>query len=142
MKLIRFNHQPFFTDFLDQAFNSSDSILNKFSNCEVPAANIIENDQDFQIDLVVPGRNKEDFKISIENNLLSITSENEQVNESNTKNYTRREFVHSGFCRTFTLSKNIDTEKINASYQNGILQITLPKKEEEKSNTVKKINVS
>jgi HSP20 family protein len=107
-------------------------------NCAVPAANISETDNDFTIALAVPGLSKEDFKIEIENNLLTIFSEKKESKEENTENYTRKEFMVGSFSRSFTLPKSIDTEKIQAQYNNGILNVVLPKKEEEKNAKFKR----
>ena len=96
----------------------------------VPAVNIKENEKDFQLELSVPGRSKEDFNIEIDDNILSISSEVKPENEVEKNNYTRREFAFSSFKRSFTLPESVDGEKINANYENGILMFTLPKKEE------------
>lgn len=96
----------------------------------VPAVNIKENEKDFQLELSVPGRAKEDFTIEIDDNILSISSEVKSENEVEKNNYTRREFAFSSFKRSFTLPESVDGEKINANYENGILTFTLPKKEE------------
>ena len=96
----------------------------------VPAVNIKENEKDFQLELSVPGRSKEDFNIEIDDNVLSISAEFKTENEVEKENYTRREFAFSSFKRSFTLPESVDGEKINANYENGILMFTLPKKEE------------
>ncbi len=96
----------------------------------VPAVNIRENEKDFQLELSVPGRSKEDFNIEIDDNVLSISAEVKTENEVEKDNYTRREFAFSSFKRSFTLPESVDGEKINANYENGILKFSLPKKEE------------
>jgi len=99
---------------------------------DVPSVNIIENENDFVLELAAPGKTKEDFKINLENQLLTISSEVKEEKEETKKNYTRREFVFNSFSRSFTLPKNIIHDKVAADYKDGILRITLPKKEEAK----------
>ncbi len=96
----------------------------------IPAVNIKENEADFELELVVPGRKKEDFHIEINENVLTISSETktDAVDEKN--NFTRREFVYSSFKRAFTLPETVDEDNIKANYENGILKFNLPKKEE------------
>lgn len=96
----------------------------------VPAVNIKENEKDFELELSVPGRTKEDFSIEIDDNVLSVSAEVKMENETEKENYTRREFAFSSFRRSFTLPKSVDSDKINANYENGILRFMLPKKEE------------
>ncbi|PIB26995.1 Hsp20/alpha crystallin family protein [Maribacter sp. 4G9] len=99
-------------------------------NSAVPAVNIKEHETGFELELAVPGRKKEDFNIEIDDSLLTISSEVKTENETKEENYTRREFGYSSFKRSFTLPESVNEEKIDASYENGILKFTLPKKEE------------
>lgn len=96
----------------------------------VPAVNIKENERDFELELAVPGRNKEDFNIEVNENVLTVSSEMSTENETKEHNYSRKEFGYTSFKRAFTLPETIDEDKINASYENGILKFLLPKKEE------------
>jgi HSP20 family protein len=96
----------------------------------LPAVNIKENEKDFELELSVPGRSKEDFNIEIDDNILTISSEVKTDSNESQNNYTRREFVYSSFKRAFTMPESIDSEKIKASYEEGILKFNLPKKEE------------
>ncbi|PIB28083.1 molecular chaperone Hsp20 [Maribacter sp. 4U21] len=96
----------------------------------VPAVNITDNETNYELALAVPGRNKEDFNIEIDDNVLSISAEVKKENESVEENYTRREFSFTSFKRAFTLPDTVNTEKIEASYENGILNFVLPKREE------------
>lgn len=96
----------------------------------VPAVNIRENEKDYELELAVPGRKKEDFNIEIDKDVLTISSENKQENEVKEENYTRREFHFSSFRRAFTLPETIDSDNIKANYEDGLLKFTLPKKEE------------
>lgn len=95
-----------------------------------PAVNIAENEKDFELELFVPGRAKEDFKIEIDDAILTIFAEVEERKEVVEKNFTRREFMLSSFKRAFTLPETVATDKIEATYENGILKFNLPKKEE------------
>ncbi len=96
----------------------------------VPAVNIKENEKDFELELAVPGRKKEDFKIEINENVLTISTESKTEENVEKENYTRREFTYSSFKRAFTLPETIDEDKIKAIYNDGILKFTLPKKVE------------
>ncbi|MGF1557543.1 MAG: Hsp20/alpha crystallin family protein [Flavobacteriaceae bacterium] len=96
----------------------------------VPAANIKANEKDFELELAVPGRKKEDFNIEIEKDVLTISFEVKTEETENTATYTRREFSLRSFKRAFTLPDSVDVDKIDAAYVDGILKFTLPKKEE------------
>jgi len=97
-----------------------------------PSTNVQENNDAYKIELAVPGYSKKDFKIDLEKDRLSISSEKENATESSNENYTRKEFSYGSFQRSFTLPDTIEAEKINDEYNNGILVVTLPKKEEVK----------
>lgn len=137
MTLVKFNPtknsvpvNPWFTDVFDSVFNDSiltDRLINHF-----PAVNIAETDGNFQIELAVPGFKKEDFKISIDKNVLSISTEkkNEEVQEG--KKFSKREFSYAAFTRSFNLPETVDYNKIDAAYTDGILKLTVAKKEESK----------
>lgn len=97
----------------------------------VPPVNIKETEQEFTIELIAPGLKKEDFNIELDNDLLTVSSEiKSEKTEQEEGKFTRREFSFSSFKRSFSLPETVKEEGINASYQNGILAITLPKKEE------------
>ncbi|MFC4094400.1 Hsp20/alpha crystallin family protein [Euzebyella saccharophila] len=97
---------------------------------DVPAVNIKDNEKEFELQLAVPGRKKEDFNIEVDNDVLTISSDRQHEDEVKEGNYTRREFSFSSFKRSFTLPETIDSDKINAEYEDGILKFVLPKKEE------------
>ena len=107
-----------------------------------PAANIIEHPDSFQLELAAPGMKKEDFKINLENSILTISSEIQDEKSEEGKNYTRKEFYYGSFSRSFTLPKTIDFERIKADYDSGILKIMLPKKEEARMEMKKEIRIS
>lgn len=119
-------------------FNNSDY------GTTLPAVNVSESNNAFNIDVAAPGMKKNDFKIDLDNNLLIISSEKEEKNEEMDKegNYHRKEFSYQAFKRSFSLPVNaVDPEKISAKYTDGILHIEIPKKEEAKQKPVKQIKV-
>ncbi|TXN35080.1 Hsp20/alpha crystallin family protein [Flagellimonas hymeniacidonis] len=99
-------------------------------NTDLPAVNIKDNSEGFVLELAVPGGKKDDFKVEVDNDLLTISSEVKTESKEEKENYTRREFAFSSFKRAFTLPETVDGTKIDASYENGILKLSLPKKEE------------
>lgn len=99
-------------------------------NASVPAVNIKDNTENFELELAVPGMKKEDFSVEIDNDVLTISSEVHTENEENKDNYTRKEFSFTSFKRAFTLPETVDGAKIDAKYEDGILRLTLPKKQE------------
>ncbi len=128
MNLIRFNRLPFHHGLL----NSFEDDFLSFDKKEgtIPAVNIHENDKQFVLEFAVPGMKKEDFKIGLDNQVLTVHTENKEENEESKDNFTRREFFYNSFSRSFTLPKSIDTAKIKADYTDGILTISLPKSKE------------
>lgn len=112
------------------------------NNTTLPAVNISENDNEFKVKVAVPGMDKKDFNINLDNNILTIQSEKETENEENELNYSHKEYSYSSFKRTFTLPKNVvDNDKIMATYKNGELEIIIPKLETAKPKPVKLIEV-
>lgn len=103
-------------------------------NSKLPAVNIKEDDTSFRLELAVPGRKKDDFKIEIDNDLLTISTESKneisKENEVDKVKYTRKEFSYTSFKRSFTLPETVNADKIQAVYEDGILSFNLPKKEE------------
>ena len=99
-------------------------------NTNVPSVNIKETDTSFGIELAAPGKKKEDFNIEIDHNVLTISSEEKTEKEETEGKYTRKEFSYSSFRRAFTLPEMVNTENINATYENGVLHVALPKREE------------
>ena len=103
-----------------------DQVANVFS----PAVNIQETTEGYHLELNVPGRNKEDFKINIENGLLTVSFEQKEIAENPDFKTLRREFSFKNFKRSFSLDEKVNSEAIQAKYENGILKLYLPKKEE------------
>ena len=137
---------PTLSNWLDDIFNR-DLIPSAFTSnfntgITLPKVNIKETANDFAVEMAVPGLKKSDFQIDIDNQVLSISTETKEDNEHKEENYTRREFGYSSFKRTFTLPESVNADKINASYNEGILSILLPKKEEAKQKPARSIKIS
>ena len=117
---------------LFESFFNTDQLLSKSIISRVPAVNILENENEFTIEIAAPGLKKEDFKINLEQDQLSVSAlKVEGSNEDNsTKKYNRREFNFTDFTKTFKLPETADSNKINAEYKDGILLIQISKKEE------------
>ena len=107
----------------------------------VPAVNIRENENSYVLELAVPGIDKKDLKIDINEDVLTITSETKSETEENRDGYSRKEFSYSSFCRSFYIPENTNREKITANCKDGVLVIELPKQEEEKNKITRKINI-
>ena len=114
-------------------------LLSKTMN--VPAVNITEQKNDYLVSLAAPGLKKEDFKIDVDGNMLTISSEKEETREEKDKKFTRKEYNYSSFSRSFTLPEEINKEKIEAKYEDGVLKISLPRREEAKKPAAKNIAV-
>ncbi|SKB61962.1 heat shock protein Hsp20 [Salegentibacter holothuriorum] len=110
----------------------------------IPAVNIQETEDNFSVEVAAPGKTKEDFNIELNNDVLTISSEEKQKNETSEKSgrYTRKEFSYSTFKRAFSLPDSVDSEKISASYKDGVLTIALPKREEAKVQAKRMIDIS
>ena len=122
-------------DFLSTFFSDG-------ADYSVPAVNIKENENNFDIELAAPGLNKKDFSINLEKDVLTVSSEKEVNNESENENYMRKEFGFSSFKRSFSVPETVNTEKIKASFKNGILNIELPKMDEAKIKQTQRITIS
>jgi HSP20 family protein len=130
--------------FNDEFFG--DNLFGRFfetpANTTMPAVNIKEGKEDFNIEVAAPGFDKNDFKIDLNNNVLEISSEKEVKNEENDSKTMRCEFQYASFKRYFTLPDSVESEKIKASYKDGILSVVIPKKDEAKVKPVRQIAVS
>lgn len=109
---------------------------------KVPAVNITEHKDEYLVSMAVPGLKKEDFKIAIDGNMLTISSEKEEKKEEKDENYTRKEYNYSSFSRSFTIPEVINQEKIDARYEDGVLKISLPRREQTKKVSSKQIVVN
>lgn len=124
----------FLTNNLGRIFEDEDwGFKGLGSNMNVPV-NIREDDQNYTLEVVAPGLKKEDFKIDLDNKMLTVNFEHETENkqEDEKKGWLRREYAMQSFSRSFTLDDSVDIEKIDASYKDGMLRLTLPKKEQAK----------
>ncbi|MEP3836414.1 MAG: Hsp20/alpha crystallin family protein [Algibacter sp.] len=136
---------PTLSNWLDDFFNRDlPSVFTSNFNTGItlPKVNIKETADAFMVEMAVPGLKKSDFHIDIDNQALSISTETKEEKEQKEENFTRREFGYSSFKRTFTLPESVNDEKINASYNEGILSILLPKKEEAKQKPARSIKIS
>lgn len=127
----------------DDFFN--DRVLNNFdkSYCDTtsPAVNIVEEDKEFKIEVALPGLSRKDFRIEVEEDVLTISSEHKEKKEGKKRNFTRREFSYHSFKRSFQLPETVDQDQIKASHDAGILSISLPKKNEVVQKAPKQIEV-
>nr|WP_319398943.1 Hsp20 family protein [uncultured Carboxylicivirga sp.] len=118
---------------------------NNFSNTNttMPAVNVKENDNEFTIEVAAPGMKKDDFNVSYDNGRLTIASEvKNESEEKEGEKVTRREFSYQSFQRSFSIAENVvQSENISASYENGILHISMPKREEVKPKPAKQIAI-
>ena len=131
MNLIRFNQHP--VSLLSELMEDFDR--NLFSSQRpqqpmLPAVNIRENEEGFVLEMAAPGMQKSDFKINLDNNVLTLSSEKLEEKEESNERYSRREFNYGSFTRSFSLPKTINLDKIKADYKDGILSVSLPKREE------------
>lgn len=133
-----------FDDFFNRdLFNWGNSNFSD-TNSTIPAVNIKETPEKYQVEVAAPGMTKNDFKVELEGNVLTISSEKgNETEEKDVEKYQRREFSYQSFQRTFHLQKDVvDIDKIEAKYQNGLLQLLIPKKEEAKQRPPRLIQIS
>jgi len=136
MTLVKFGNgqknypvNPFFNDVFDSILN--DTFIGDKLISRVPAVNIAENENEFHIELAAPGLKKEDFKINLDKNVLSISADKKVENVEGTK-FSKREYNYTSFTRSFTLPESVDHSKIDAEYTDGVLTLTVAKREEAK----------
>lgn len=138
------NFPAFFDDFLNRdIFNWG---LTNFSdtNTTIPAVNIKETSDNYEVEVASPGMAKKDFKVQLEGNILTISSEktSEKVEKEEVR-YTSREFSYQSFSRTFNLQKEVvDADRIQAKYEDGVLRLLIPKKENAKQTQPRLIEIS
>lgn len=129
-------------DFFTNDLFNFDRDLMKFKTDITPNVNVSETDKEYKIEMAAPGLEKKDFKISVEKGILTVSAEKESEKSEEKKNYWRREFSYNQFSRSFSVPANSVADKIDAKYENGILNITLPKKEIAAPNPKKDIKVA
>ena len=146
MTLVKFKrprlpwHDTMFTDLLgtDRLLTNDLFLENKW----VPAMNVKETDDHFELEIAAPGFNKKDFDVSIDNGLLTIQAENKEEMEKKEDDYTRKEFNYTSFYRSFTLPENVnEDEMIDATYKRGILKLVLNKLHVDESTPKRVIEV-
>jgi HSP20 family protein len=108
----------------------------------MPAVNIMEDEKHYNLELAVPGIDKKDLKIDINEDVLTVSSETKSENEEKSEGYKRKEFSYSSFCRSFYIPENVNRDKIEATYKDGILLVDLPKQEEDKTKISRQIKIS
>lgn len=139
MTLVRFNHRNNPINVMNEFFNNPlfDSLHSDF-NTNVPAVNVRENENNFAIEVAAPGFNKNNFEVSIDNDMLTISAEVKHESEETTQKFARKEFSLSSFKRSFKLPKGIESDSIKAQYTNGILNLEIQKvkKEEPKKRLI------
>ena len=146
MTLVKFNPEkknnslmPGFNDMFESIFN--DTFFSDRMVSRVPAVNISESQDQFHIELAAPGLKKEDFKLNLDRNQLTISVEQNTENYGQEKNYNKREYCYTSFVRSFTLPESADQNQIQAGYTDGVLKISIAKKEEAKS-VVRQIEIN
>ncbi|HLT32789.1 MAG TPA: Hsp20/alpha crystallin family protein [Aquaticitalea sp.] len=136
---------PSLSSWVDDLFESGlgTGFLSNFNTgMTLPAVNIKENKDEYFLEIAVPGMKKSDFNIDVDNKTLSISSERSEEHVDTEENYTRREFGYSSFKRTFALPETVESDNIKANYNDGILTVHLPKREEAKEKPAKRIDIS
>jgi len=146
MSLVRYNSAvndfvpTSFNNLIDRFFNESLSRAGGSSYSFVPKVDIVENETAYEIQVAVPGVAKEDFKIDLNDNLLTISGERKFTKEKKENNFHSIETQYGNFKRSFSLPENVDASKISAQYANGILEITVPKDEKKVLKASIKVN--
>lgn len=146
MSLLKYQTLPFLVgNRFNREFDAflPDRFYGNTVSTSTPAVNIVEDKESFRIEVAAPGMKKEDFKINLNNNHLTISAQQPEnkVNENGEK-YARREFSYRSFQRTFTLPQSVEGEKVEATYTDGILHVALPKREEAKVKPAREIAIA
>jgi HSP20 family protein len=144
MSLIKFSNQ--FPDLFDRFFDNDlfDWSNRNYSstNTTLPSVNVKEDPNGFEVEMAAPGFEKTDFRVSLNKNLLTLSSERKVENETHEgQRFTRREFSYQSFSRSFTLPEVVQQDDISAKYENGILKVRIPKKEDAKPKPPKQIEI-
>jgi HSP20 family protein len=136
---------PYWEDDFDDNFFGLGNFFGRnpyWRGMQNPPANITETKDEFRLDISAPGLSRADFKVEVEDGLLTISSEKKEESKDDKENYKRREFSYSSFSRSFQLPDNAVEDKINAKYDNGVLHVSIPKKEIAVSKPKKAIDVT
>lgn len=126
--LIKSAGMPSFRALMEDFWNSENLFdRSVFRRDSLPAVNIKENENSFEVEVAAPGYQKQDFKIDIQNGVLHISAETKEEEAEESENYTRKEFSYSSFNRSFSLPENVKEENVTAKYDNGLLLLKLEK---------------
>ena len=128
-----------FSDFFDSDKLFDQSLFKKSEL--IPAVNVKENGDTFEVEVAAPGLKKEDFNVSVENGILNISAEKREEKEDKEENFTRKEFSYSSFSRSFTLPENVNEEQISAKYEDGLLRLNLAKTTPQESPAKKQVDI-
>jgi len=133
-----------FDDFFSRDVWNWNQNNNSSTNTTIPLVNIKETNEHFEVEMAAPGMSRNDFKVELDGNVLTITSEKQEENEEKEgERFTRREFSYQSFRRSFQLPKEVvDADKIEAKYENGVLRLVIPKKEEARPKPPKMIKIN
>jgi len=144
MSLMKFSNPlpTFFDRFFENDLFDWSNRNYSLTNTTLPSVNIKENQDAFEVDVAAPGLSKNDFKLELNNNLLTISSERKVENETKEgEQFTKHEFSYQSFTRSFTMPDFADNENITATYDNGILHVAIPKKEEARPRPARMIEI-
>lgn len=131
----------FFDDFFGRDWFVNNDLAERAT---MPSVNIKENEDGYEVEMAAPGMNKKDFKVELDNDTLMISYEKEERKEDKNDEgkYTKREFNYQSFRRSFTLPNTVEADKIEATYKEGLLKLSIPKKEEAKQKPSRLISIS
>jgi HSP20 family protein len=133
---------PTLADMVENFFGADDDMQRFWDRSpKVPAVNVSETENGYQLEVATPGMNKDDFEVEVKDGVLTISSESRSEKEEESEKYTRREFSYSAFKRSFVLPEEVEAEQIKASYRDGILYLDLPKKAIPEAKPVKRIDI-
>lgn len=145
MSLVKSNKKvDLFPAMLTDFFDADKFFGNRWFEREfasLPAVNVKEDDKQFDIEFAAPGYSKADFKIDVDQHVLTVSAERKEEKNEENKRFTRREFSYSTFSRSFTLPETVNSDKIDAKYSDGLLHLQIPKKEETKVTPKKQIKI-
>ncbi|MBT3303250.1 MAG: Hsp20/alpha crystallin family protein [Bacteroidetes bacterium] len=146
MTLVRMNkpsnYYPAYSKFFDNFFENDRDFFTPKAKNNLPAVNVVESKEEFVIEVAAPGLKKNDFNVKLDNDVITIETKTEEKEMKEEMNFTRREFNYSSFSRSFTLPDSIESSKIDAKYEDGVLKVMLPKKEEAKVKALREIKIS
>jgi HSP20 family protein len=131
---------PTFSSMVENFFGRDfDSILDSaWKGTVIPAVNISQTKDAYKVEVAVPGMKREDFKVEVENDVMTISAESQEEKEDKGKKYTRREYSYNAFSRSFVLPEGVKSDDLKATYKDGVLSIALPKTEVDKKRAVAK----